>query len=223
MLVLAALTLTLSDAPVTQAASWREGATLLKREPILASYLLGCLFVGATLGVVNQYLSVYLEDINATGWIIGAALALSAIMEVPLMVKVPDLLKRWGLRVVLIGGVAVLPVRWFLYVIIDEPLLVIPTQILHSIAMMALLVVGVLYVDRQLSRNWRATGQALYAAGLHGIGPSIGLFAAGVIYDLGGIKPVWATSAVVGLIGVAIIAWAVRTTPAPRRVKESYS
>jgi len=211
MLLLTLLTFTLPDAPITQKANWREGATLLKRDPVLGAFLFGALIVGMTLGIVNQYLAVYMEDINATGWIIGIAMGLSALPEIPLMATVPKMLGRWGLNVILIGGVAVLPVRWFLYTFITEPLLVIPTQILHGIGMTALLVVGVIYVDRALSRNWRATGQSLYSASLYGIGPSIGLFAAGALYEGGGIWPVWVFSTVAGLAGLGIITWAVRT------------
>jgi PPP family 3-phenylpropionic acid transporter len=163
-----------------------------------------------TLGIVNQYLVVYLGDIKATGWIIGLALAISALPEVPLMAAVPQMMARWGLAAVLTGGLAVLPVRWLLYTVITNPILVLPTQILHGIGMTALLVVGVIFVDRLLARNWRATGQALYAAALFGIGPGIGLFSAGLLYERGGIVPVWIFTSLVGLAGLAIAAWAVR-------------
>jgi PPP family 3-phenylpropionic acid transporter len=189
---------------------WQEGITLLKHEPILAAFLLGALITGMTLGIVNQYLAVYLEDINATGWIIGLALAISALPEVPLMAVVPRMLARWGLAIVLIGGIAVLPVRWLLYTVITNPILVLPIQVLHGVGMTALLVVGVIFVDRLLSRNWRATGQALYAAALYGIGPGIGLFSAGVLYERGGIVPVWSFAALMGLAGLAIVTWSVR-------------
>ena len=219
MFIVTLLSLTLPDAPITQKAKWREGATLLKREPILATFLVGSLFVGMTLGIVNQYLAVYLKDIAATGFIIGLAMAISALPEIPLMAAVPKMMTRWGLRVVLIGGIAVLPIRWFLYSVIDNPLLVLPTQLFHGVAMTAILVVGVIYVDRLLTRQWRATGQTLYSATLHGVGPSLGLFSAGFLYEFGGIAPVWIFCTVIGLTGLTVIAWAVRM-PSLQRVAE---
>jgi PPP family 3-phenylpropionic acid transporter len=222
MFLLALLSLTLPDAPVSQKVGWRDGALLLKREPILAAFLFGSLFTGMTLGIVNQYLVVYLGDINATGWIIGLALAISALPEVPLMAAVPQMMARWGLAAVLTVGLAVLPVRWLLYTVITNPILVLPTQILHGIGMTALLVVGVIFVDRLLTRNWRATGQALYAAALFGIGPGIGLFSAGLLYERGGIVPVWIFTTLVGLAGLAVVAWAVRA-PAGQSVSTERS
>lgn len=197
--------LTLPDADVHGEVRWQEGIFLLFRERRLAVFLSGILLIGFTVGVVNNYLAIYLDDIAAAGWIIGAALAISALVEAGLMARVPAFLERWGVRLVLVAGAAVLPVRWLLYAVIDRPLLVLPTQLLHSIAMMSLLVVGIYYVDRLLLPRWRASGQALYAASLHGIGPSLGLFVAGFVYEQAGITPVWLLCAVVGFCGTLIL------------------
>lgn len=136
------------------------------------------------------------------------------------MARVPAFIGRWGIRLVLIAGVAVLPVRYLLYAVIDEPILVLPTQVLHSIAMMSLLVVGVLYMDRLLLPKWRASGQSLYAASLQGIGPSIGLYTAGIIYQQAGIEVMWLLSAVVALLGTTILAYVVYKQPTSQPQQE---
>lgn len=210
LFLLAIISLTLPDAPLKQKANWREGVTLLKREPILSVFLLGSLIIGMTIGIVNNYLAVYLTEIQATGWIIGVAMGISAMPEIPLMAGVPKMILRWGLPVVLLVGLAALPLRWFLYILIDEPLLVLPTQLLHGVGLTAILVVGVIYVDRLLTRQWRATGQALYTATQFGIGPSLGLFVAGYLYEVGGITSLWVFSTLAGLVGLGIVAWSVQ-------------
>jgi MFS transporter, PPP family, 3-phenylpropionic acid transporter len=186
----------------------------------LAKFLASMLLIGATLGVADQYLIIYLSDIHASGWITGMVFALAALLEALLMGRAAALIQRWGLRPVLIVGIAVLPLRWVLYAIIREPILVIPIQMLHSIAMLSLLVAGVLYVDQQLSREWRGTGQALYQAMLHGAGSSFGLFVAGFVYQYGGIVPLWWTSAIVGVAGLLLVAWATRAPVLLSRAEE---
>lgn len=218
---LGVVAMTLPNAEVHGEVQWQEGLQLLRRERTLALFLAGILLIGFTLGVVNNYLAVYLNDIAAAGWVIGAALAISALLEVPLMARVPAFLRRWGMRLVLVGGAAALPLRWLLYTVIDEPLLVLPTQALHSIGMMALLVVGVYYVDRLLVPKWRASGQALYTASLHGIGPSLGLFVAGYVYEHAGITLVWLACAVVGLFGTLLLAHVVHV-PQPASAADKY-
>ena len=206
--------LTIPKAEVRGEVLWQEGFALLFRERVLTSFLFGIFLVGITLGIVNNYLAVYIAEIKGAGWVIGAALAISALTEVPLMARVPVFIRRWGLRLILVVGVSVLPIRWILYAIIDEPLLVLPTQVLHSIAMTSLLVIGVLYVDRLLEKKWRASGQALYSAALHGIGSSLGLYTAGLIYQHSGIDLVWLMSAVVATAGTLVIGYVVYRHPA---------
>jgi len=219
MVALGLLSLTLPDAAMPRSVGWWEGVALLKRTPRLVKFLISVLLVGMTLGVADDYLIVYLADINASGWVAGSVFALAALVEALLMGQAAGLIGRWGLRPVLLVGIGVLPLRWLLYAVVTDPILVIPIQMLHSVAMLALLVAGVLYVDSQLSREWRATGQALYQATLHGAGSSLGLFGAGVIYQHGGIKPLWLTAMVVGVAGLLLVVWATRG-PALSHVEE---
>ncbi|MEM7343788.1 MAG: MFS transporter [Chloroflexota bacterium] len=210
MFILAAISLTLPDAPIDHQASWQEGLTLLRRQPNFLTFLLGALFVGMTLGVVNQYLALYLKDIHAAGWMIGVAFGISALPEVPLMALVPRMLNRWGLPTVLLGCLSLLPIRWLLYMQIENPWWVLPTQLLHGVALTGVLVVAVIYVDRLLARHWRATGQSLYTATQFGIGPSLGLFAAGYLYEFGGASSIWLFCTIIGVIGVVIVGWSMQ-------------
>lgn len=215
MALMGLVTATLPDVPHSLQATWRGSRSILRGNPILIRFLVGITIIGMTLGVVNSYLIVYLTDIGAAGWISGLTFALAGILEVPLMAYASALIQRWGLRAVLLGGIALQPLRWLLYTVIAVPLLVVPTQLFHSIAMLSLLVAGVLFTDQQLASQWRATGQTVYAAALHGIGPSIGIFVAGVIYEYAGIGMVWWVCVAANLIGVSVLAWAIW---APRMV-----
>ena len=90
---------------------------------------------------------------------------------------------------------------------------VVPTQLLHSIGMLSLLVAGVLLVDQQLGGRWRATSQTLYQAALQGVGSAFGLVLAGVLYEWSGIDMVWWACAVAGSLGLLVLIWATRGAP----------
>lgn len=202
----------LPDADIHGKGSWREGLTLLQRHRGLTLFLFTIVLIGCTHGIVNTYLAVYLTDIQASGWIIGMALALSALFEVPFMARAHLYMDRWGVRPVLIFGLSALVVRWIFYIFIREPLWVLPTQILHSIGMTSLLIVGVLYVDRLMEPKWRTSAQALYTASFGGIGPAIGLYFAGLLYSGYGIQSVWILSAALGAFGTLLLAYSVYRT-----------
>jgi MFS transporter, PPP family, 3-phenylpropionic acid transporter len=208
MVLMGLVTATLPDVPHTVRATWVGSAAIFRNNPILIRFLIGITLIGTTLGIVNSYLIIYLTDLGAEGWVSGVVFALAGILEALLMGYASRLIHRWGLRAVLIGGVSLQLLRWILYSAIVAPIFVIPAQLFHSIAMLALLVAGVLYTDQQLTRQWRATGQTLYAGALHGVGPSIGSFVAGVIYEHSGMGMVWWACLIANLFGVAIMVWA---------------
>lgn len=214
MALMGVVTATLPDVPHEARATWRGSGPALWGNPGFVRILAATTVLGMTLGVVNAYLIIYLSDIGAPGWVSGLAFALAGVLEIPLMAYAGALIRRWGLRAVLLGGVAVLPLRWLLYTVIVAPILVVPTQIFHSVAMLSLLIAGVLLADQQLPSQWRATGQTAYSAALHGIGPSIGVFGAGVLYEQFGIVAVWWGCLAVNVVGALLLAWAIRS-PAP--------
>ncbi len=204
------LSLTIPHGEVHGKVHLREGLALLRRERSLPSFLLAILLISATVGIGNNYLSVYLDEIGAAGWIVGVTIGVSALLEAPFMAQVPAFLARWGVRLTLVAGVSLLPVRWLLYTVIDDPLLVLPTQLLHSLALTALIIVGVLYVDRLLPPRWRASGQSLYAAVFMGLGPGLGLFMGGWLYEREGITALWVASTVLALLGTLLLAASLR-------------
>ena len=205
MLVLGFISLLLPDRHVFSKSRWRDGARLIVTVPQLRLFLVGVTCVGVTLGVANQYLVVYMNELSAPGWVIGWTVALSALPEIPLMNLAVNYIRRWGLRAVFVVGISALPVRWLCNMLVTEPLFALPVQVLHGVAMSALLVIGVIYIDNILPRNWRASGQALYVSCLHGLGPSIGLFAAGWVVGLRGTTPVWGLCFIMGIMGCVIV------------------
>lgn len=210
MAAMGIVTATLPDTPHTERATWGGGGAALWGSSVFLRLLVGVVLLGTTLGVANNFLIVYLDALGAEGWVSGATFALAGLLEVPLMGYARHLIERFGLRRVLVAGVALQPLRWLLYIVITIPLLVIPTQLFHSIAMLSLLIAGVLFADQLLPSQWRATGQTAYSAALHGIGPTIGVFSAGVIYEHAGLAMVWWACAAANLLGALIVAWAVR-------------
>ena len=90
-------------------------------------------------------------------------------------------------------------------------------QALHGVAIGSLLCVGVIYIDSILPKTWRASGQALYVSSLHGLGPSIVLFLAGLLMSSGSTRILWSLCLGVGIIGCYIVnsAMSVRSEPMP--------
>ncbi len=162
------------------------------------------------MGISDQYLVVYMNELNASAWMIGATVAVTALPEIPLMNYAQTFIRKWGLRITYIAGISVLPVRWLFNMLVTDPNIALPVQALHGVAMSALLAVGVIYIDNILPKTLRASGQAIYSTSLYGLGPSIGLFIAGLLMSSGSTQPLWILCLLVGIIGCVIINSAMR-------------
>ena len=194
--------------------NWSGSFGILTQNPGFALFLTGTAFIGATIGISGQYLALYLQDIQAAGWLIGLAIALQPIVEVPLMAQTKNLLARFGIPMALFAGLVVLPLRWSLYALIQQPLLILPVQFLHGFTIMSMMVVGPIYVKNQLPARWMATGQALYSTAFGGIGMSFGLFVAGYVYGFFGMQAVWIACLVLSIVGLLLVS--VATIGIPR-------
>ena len=210
LIVLGFVSLKLPDRHVTTDVQWRDGLRLITDNPQLRLFLLGIICVGITLGVADQYLVVYLDELNASAWIVGVTVAATAFPEIPIMSYAGTLIRKWGLRITYIVGISVLPVRWLFNMLVADPNIALPAQALHGVAMGVLLSVGVIYIDNILPKSFRASGQALYLSSLYGLGPSIGLFLAGLLMSSGSTRPLWILCLVAGSIGCYIINSAMR-------------
>ena len=210
LIVLGFISLKLPDRHVTTDVQWRDGLRLITDNRELRLFLLGIICIGITLGVADQYLVVYLDELNASAWIIGVAVAVTAFAEIPIMSYAGTLIRKWGLRITYIVGISILPVRWLFNMLVSDPNIALPAQALHGVAMGTLLSVGVIYIDNILPKPFRASGQALYLSSLYGLGPSIGLFLAGFLMSSGSTRPLWNLCLVAGSIGCYIINSAMR-------------
>ena len=148
---------------------------------------------------------MYLDEINASAWIVGFTVAVTALPEIPIMSYAKTLIRKWGLRITYVVGISALPIRWLFNVLVTDPNIALPVQALHGIAMSALLAVGVIFVDNILPKNLRASGQALYLSSLYGLGPAIGLLLGGLLMSSGSTKPLWTLCLASGIIGCLII------------------
>ena len=210
MLILGAISFKLPDRHVSTEVQWRDGLRLLVDHRELRLFLLGIICVGLTLGITNQYLVVYMNELDASAWMIGATVAVSALPEIPIMSYAETFIRKWGLRLTYVIGIIALPIRWLCNMLVTDPNIALPVQALHGIAIGSLLCVGVIYIDNILPKTWRASGQALYVSSLHGLGPSIGLFLAGLLMSSGSTRSLWTLCLGVGIIWCYIVNSAMR-------------
>jgi len=209
-LLLALLSLLLPESGHPFVYTGFDGIEVLTKNPTFTIYLLASVFIGATMGIYNNYMTLFLQSLEASSWLIGGIVSFQALVEVPMMMMVPLLLKHLSMRWLILIGALVLPLRWLLYTFIRQPAWIIPTQLINGVAVVSFFVVGVSFIDKLISPKWRATGQALYSIALMGIGSGLGVYFAGNLIEQYQIAAIWPFNLFLGLIGLVLIYVALR-------------
>jgi PPP family 3-phenylpropionic acid transporter len=168
-------------------------------------FLAGMVFIGATLLIANNFQTTFLLSINASSLLIGVIVALPALLEIPMLIITPALLKKFRLRQLIIAGAVLMPIRWGLFYMIQNPGWMIPAQLLNGVATISIDIAGVSYIDKSIPSKWRATGQGLYTTAAFAIGPGIGNFVAGNILDKFNVRAIWVFNLALGLVGLVLV------------------
>lgn len=113
--------------------------------------------------------------------------ALGALFEIPLMFLSGALLRRWGLKRLMIVTLAVLSLRLMLYAWLRDPMLLSLSQILHALSFGLFHSLSVAAVNRFVPAGRKALAMAIYSAFVRGGAAFVGSTLGGWISQQWGI------------------------------------
>jgi MFS transporter, PPP family, 3-phenylpropionic acid transporter len=183
--------------------------------PLAAAYgmLLGRRFIlflgGAFLMLVSHgayygFFSIHLESLGFGKTFIGITWATASAAEILTMVFSKKIFLRFTPEMVLGFCFPAAALRWVLLGLVQTPVLILSTQLLHAITYGAFHIASILYVDKLTPAGHKATGQGLNNAVTYGLGLMVGFLTSGIIYAKGGALPLFVTSGLVALAGWVI-------------------
>ena len=159
--------------------------TLLKNYPLLWFMLLVFLLM-IPHRMNDSLLGVYMQDLGASAQVIGLAWAIAAASEIPTFILLYRFMHRYHELSLLFIISCIYVVRWMVYALTDDPLMILILQAAHSITFAAFWIVAVQYVDRLVPAHLRSTGQSLLSAVFLGLAGLVGGLVGGWLYDQSG-------------------------------------
>ncbi|MCW5878533.1 MAG: MFS transporter [Anaerolineales bacterium] len=165
----------------------------------------------------GSYLSLLLNQLGQDGatlfgWaipvasLLGAALLLSMLSEVPIMVYSARLLNHLGTRGLLFISLLLSAGRNLLYAFTDQLWVLLLLQLLHGLTFALLWIAGVHFMARNAPKGLSATAQGLFNAALSGIGYGLGNLVWGIFIDQVGVQNMYAISGSMILAGFGLVA-----------------
>lgn len=185
-------------------------------------FLLVVFISGVGLAMVSNYLFLYLEDLGASRSMMGWALAIATISEIPVLFFSGWMICRWGTRGLLIISLVAYVVRAFGYSIAQTPEQAMIFQLLHGLSFSAMLVAGVSLAGEIAPEGMGATAQGLFTSTMSGFGGITGALIGGMLLDRVGPAAMYRWAGLAVLCGLLLFLVAERLyRPGPQQAAHS--
>lgn len=193
----------------TPHAGQRLGAVL--RRPEVLALFGACFCMTAAHGTMFVFYSIYLEDAGYSKSLIGALWTVGVIAEVLLFLRLPQVMRRYSLRALLLASFICAVLRFLVIGWGAESLLLLAAaQLLHAATFGVFHSACLAAVHRLFPGTLAGRGQALYSSIAYGLGGAAGSLIAGWTWVPLGPSASFAVSALFGALGALLVAWKFR-------------
>jgi PPP family 3-phenylpropionic acid transporter len=198
--VRAASTHTSAPGPI----SLRDGGRALMTNPRWLLFLVGAFAGGMALAASNNYLFPYLKGLGAVETVMGFALTIATVCEVPVMFFGHRLLRWLDPNRLFLAAVAVTGGRMLLLAAAGTVGQVMLIQLLAGLTFPAMWLAGVACADEDAPPGLSATSQGLFGAAF-GIGSAVGGFLGGLLLAAIGARAMYLVfGLIVLMLGAAV-------------------
>lgn len=183
----------------------RGSARTLLTNPRWVLFLVVAFAGGMGMTVYTNYLFPYMKELGASESMMGIAITVGMISEIPVLFFGNRLIKRFKAYGVLMLGMVFIGVRMLLWAAVSTPGLALGIQLLHGLTLPLMLVAGVTYADENAPSGMSATAQGLFYAMVSGVGAAVGGFVGGLLLEMIGGRGMFLVfgTAVLVIVGIA--------------------
>ncbi|MBI3076922.1 MAG: MFS transporter [Deltaproteobacteria bacterium] len=175
----------------------------------LIPFFVGCLIIAASGGALRNFFGIDLTAKGGSTGLVGLSWAIGVAAEVIVMLQGPRLLSRFGARGLLLAGCLATAIRWTLYAVLTEPLLIVAVSPLHALTFASFYLGAIDHLEQQTPAALRTTGQGLFSAMTFGVGGTLGNLLSGWLFEPLGMPILYLVSAAIAVVGTAVLALSV--------------
>ncbi|GHE80266.1 MFS transporter [Thalassotalea profundi] len=149
-------------------------------------FFISGLLLQISFGPFYTFFALYLRDLDYPSYAVGLFLGVSVFAEIGIFLILGTLFKYFSLKSLLIVNLGFSAIRWFITGNFAESAWILGlAQCLHAFSFGMYHSVSIQYLQQHFNHNQQNRGQAIYIAGVYGIGGAIGAFVAGIYWQEG--------------------------------------
>ncbi len=191
-----------NDEPVEKATRQKTlQKGFLLRYPAFTFMLLACLLMLTSHNVPNTFLLQIIQYLGGNSSQLGIALAIQAVVEVPVLFGFSKLLKHFRPISMMLTAAIGFALKALMYAISTSVLMVYIIQIAQMISFALFVSASVFYTSEIIAKEDQTTGQA-YMTSMIAVGTVLGSLAGGWILELSGMTAMLSVNVVIAMVGV---------------------
>ena len=199
------------DAPAHPAVGEPPLLRRILRQTRVRALFAACFAMSAAHGALYVFYSIHLSDHHYSKLLVGSLWSLGVVAEILVFLGMAALLRRCGLRRVLLLSFAAAVVRFLMIGhLVDWLWLMVVAQLLHGLTFGAYHAAAIAAVNRWFPGHCQTRGQALYSTVSFGAGGLLGSLLSGWTWGAWGAAATFALSSLLALIGLLVVAIWVR-------------
>jgi len=168
------------------------------------AFFIAGLFLQLSFGPYYSFFALYLRDLDYPSFAVGAYASVGVVAEIVIFLIAGSLFKHYSMKGLLIFSLLLTAIRWYLMAdYADSAVVLFIAQVLHAFSFGLYHAVSIQFVQRHFSNQQQNRGQAIYLAGVYGIGGAIGAYASGILWQDGkGAELSFELAALMALLGM---------------------
>lgn len=154
--------------------------------------------IQVTFGYYYSFFPIYFKQSGGSNALLGWAMLITSTSELPFLLLADRIIRKFGIRLVLLASVLVISVRWFLLHSITNVHTILAIGLMHGFSFIVFAFCMATYINKNVPRELRASGQTINAFLCMGIARTIGSAAGGYISGFTGIGQVFSYTSLIG-------------------------
>jgi len=190
-----------AETPEPKAKSRQKG--FLLRYPSFSIMLVACLMMLTTHSILNTFLLQIIQSVGGNSSQLGIALAIQAIVEVPVLFSFSKLLKHNRPARLMLISLAGYALKATLFALSGSVFMIYAAELTQMVSFAIFASASVFYASESVAKEDQTTGQA-YMSSMFAIGTVLGGLLGGWLLELSGTSALLMVNVVISLLGVGL-------------------
>lgn len=177
------------------------------KTPLFLTFIFSAMLLQLSFGAYYGFFALYTRDLGYSGQATGWLIALGVMVEIAIFMVAGSLIKKYGVKWMLIFSMGLTSLRWILLAQFADYIgVLILSQTLHAFSFGMTHSASIYFIHHYFGKKYQSRGQAIYISIAFGIGGAAGSFLAGHFWQQGmGAQVTFQLAALSALAGALIL------------------